>query len=555
MSKNLNDQFEDSALNAREISEDNDEIVDLLQVVKPGKNAESQPSETQDVDFSADLEAMLNTLSEAEKRAAAEPEAVVPFPDPTPVEHEVDHDESLDLPSMDEIDKLLEDLGGEDVGDLSQTAELEDAPLVSPSKGPTIDEIDELDALPAEETSLPAAAQKKVAIDDDFLLSLTKDPEKPISLKSHVENAKTRQDQAKAPPRPEKADASIMADTAAHPPTDPATEDDLLGLVDFGEAAVIDDALLEGADLPESPEEAEPGPVKNEKDSVSEKAKAMRDEVDLNELDALVDNVLASAPGPAPAPVLEVALLDQEFAKLRADINRVTDEMREAVSGMRKGMENDTISALARATSAESGLEALKTHFNEQVSAIARQTVMVDENSKLIQGQSKNLEEIRAEIDKTAAGMKKNEESVNSVSDRINIAEKTLTEQSGLIKNIDKNYGQKIQTLEENYAALSSLPDRMEGVEQSMAEQVNRLKQAESGLAACESLMRENTANTTDYAKSLQEAVQNLSVLTDRVKDLEGRFTALESQMEKTAAAAAAKVIREEITALLKGGS
>lgn len=552
MSKNQNNsQIEESALSALESAGDNDEIVDLLQVVKPGKNTGPQPAQTQEVDFSADLEAMLNSLSEAEKMAEGGAEAVLPFPDPTPVDHEVDHDESLDLPSMDEIDKLLEDLGGEDIAELNQT----DDQTLGAAHGnlpntPVIDDIDELDAIPADggENSKEPAPVKKVEIDDDFLHSLPKDLEKPLSLKSHVEMAKAREEKTAGP----STVAPVSAPIQAVPPLpEPALEDDPLGLVDFGEAADIDDSLLEVA---ETGAVSVPEPQKKEKDTAPEKATPMRDEVDLNELDALVDNVLASAPVSSPAPSLAPGLVDQEIAKLRTEIDKAASDLRDSFEIMRKGLENEAFSALARATSAESSVESLKTHFNEQAASIARQADSIAETAKTVQEQAKNIDNIKTDLDKNAGALKKDQESLAAVGKRLDDTEKNLSGHKTRVEDLEKSITGQLKTLEENLAAFASLPDRMEGVEQSMAEQVNRLKQSEKGLAACEAMLGQTSANVADYAKAIEEAVQNLSVLTDRVSDLETRFTALESHMEKTAAAAAAKVIREEITALLKGG-
>ena len=90
-----------------EIGLDDDDIIDLLEVVKPGKAVVSDNSGSMD-EFSADLDSMLENL---EKKERAELEADQPFPDPTPVDHEVDHNETLDLPSMNDLDSLLESLG------------------------------------------------------------------------------------------------------------------------------------------------------------------------------------------------------------------------------------------------------------------------------------------------------------------------------------------------------------------------------------------------------------------------------------------------------------
>lgn len=568
MPKNKNDgQLDAKARNTTGIADNNEEIVDLLQVVKPGKGPENHAPAEQEVDFSADLEAMLNSLSEAEKKAAEEEEGITPFPDPTPVDHEVNPDESLDLPGMDEIDKLLEDLGAEDLVELSHKDGV--TPAVGTGSGANalhIDAIDELDALPVQndDSGVGHAPAKKVEIDDDFLHSLPPDPEKPMSLKNHVANAKAKGEKA--------VEAPVTAD---NPAPESATDDDTVDIVDFGEAADIDHSLLMEEEPP-----AAPGKAPQEKARKSDgggKTAPARDEVDLNELDALVDNVLASAPGPVPASNANPAALEQEFAKLRADIGKIATELRDSQATMRKSLENEAFAALARATSAETGMESLKTYLNEQTVSLTRHTETLGEQAKLIDGQQQSLEALRAELSQSGEAVKKVEASLDADSQRITGVETSLGGQSARLEEMEKSIagqssrlegteknlaecGDKLNALEQHLAdqsaslpTLSSLPDRLEGVEQSMAAQVNRLKKAENGLAACEGKVKETNGLVADYAKAVQEAVQNLSVLTDRVEAVEQRFAALESQLEKTAAAAAAKVIREEIMALIKG--
>lgn len=173
--------------------DDTDEVVDLLEVVKPGK---AIAADAEDVDFSADLESMLDSLSQAEQaRTEQAPGEPQPFPDPTPVEHEVDHDESLDLPGMEDLDSILNSLSPGDAGAAKRPAAPAAAPVDTPGAGPqaasqpasrtapqAVIDMPDLDALPA--TGLPgaasapgedaaaASAQKAVDIDDDFLETL-----------------------------------------------------------------------------------------------------------------------------------------------------------------------------------------------------------------------------------------------------------------------------------------------------------------------------------------------------------------------------------------------
>ncbi len=88
------------------IDDADDEVIDLLEVVKPGRKV-TQNAGNDDGDFSADLDAMLDGLSGTEQAERDLPDKPEPFPDPTPVDHKVDHDETLDLPGMDDLDNLL----------------------------------------------------------------------------------------------------------------------------------------------------------------------------------------------------------------------------------------------------------------------------------------------------------------------------------------------------------------------------------------------------------------------------------------------------------------
>lgn len=87
-------------------NDDIDDILELVDVVEVGKGVLAPPSGDAEADFAADLDSMLNDLEAKESKDT-------PFPDPTPVDYEVDPNESLDLPSMDDLDNLLAELGAE----------------------------------------------------------------------------------------------------------------------------------------------------------------------------------------------------------------------------------------------------------------------------------------------------------------------------------------------------------------------------------------------------------------------------------------------------------
>ena len=100
------------------IDDADDEVIDLLEVVKPGRKVK-QDADNDDRDFGADLDAMLDGLSEAGENSSSPhiSDEPAPFPDPTPVDHKVDHNETLDLPGMDDLDGLLKSLGDSGAND------------------------------------------------------------------------------------------------------------------------------------------------------------------------------------------------------------------------------------------------------------------------------------------------------------------------------------------------------------------------------------------------------------------------------------------------------
>ena len=176
------------------IDDADDEVIDLLEVVKPGRGLK-QDAGGDDRDFSADLDAMLDGLSEAGEEDAAPdvPDQPTPFPDPTPVDYKVDHNETLDLPGMDDLDNLLKSFGAP--GADSGKEETEDLDLANVDLG-----MPDLDALPVS----PAAPKKAAA------------PAAPDVAEAAPAAAKPAK---KAVPAPEEDEllASLLADASAPP--------------------------------------------------------------------------------------------------------------------------------------------------------------------------------------------------------------------------------------------------------------------------------------------------------------------------------------------------
>ena len=226
-------------------AEADDEVIDLLEVVKPGRSMKKTSDE--DEDFSADLESMLDTLSKAEQAKAAEEAGGQPFPDPTPVDHEVDPDESLDMPSMDDLDDILHSLGAPATPSLADDADDDDFPDL-----PDLDAaMPDLDAVPVAKKAV--AAVSPPSADDELLSGLGLDeiigeagaPPPPASLETPMDLEGLPLGMEDASARQDPAEDDLFADLdglveepAGSPPGDaqlPAEDDlfaDLDGLTD-----------------------------------------------------------------------------------------------------------------------------------------------------------------------------------------------------------------------------------------------------------------------------------------------------------------------------------
>ena len=283
-------------------TEADDDVVDLLEVVKPGKVFKKSDA---DEDFSADLESMLDTLSEAEQAKAAE-ERIQPFPDPTPVEHEVDAHESLDMPGMDDFDNILNALGAPPSPDAHVEQDEQDEDEQDAMAAPMPD----LDAVPAAHSAAMPAAPKAPPSDEELLAELA--PE--LNTDSHF-----------SAPVPE----TTPVDLDGLPPGIGTDATDATALAEADDALSLDtttgDIASESLDMESAPEPVVPAAPDTEDTEeavlpipTEDASDAQRfDEVDLNELDALLDDMLASAPasGPGPtAPSEQVAQESGDFA-------------------------------------------------------------------------------------------------------------------------------------------------------------------------------------------------------------------------------------------------
>ena len=321
--------------------EADDEVIDLLEVVKPGKTVSKSKAKASDADedFSADLESMLDTLSKVEQAKAAEEDAQ-PFPDPTPVSHVVDANESLDMPSMDDLDHILNTLGAPKQS--SSSVESADVPDI-----PSFDDMPDLDAVPVAKSSAAPAAP--LSEEDDLLAGLGLDdlddhlstpvaasaplPETiPVDLEGlppdiHAadspafsasleeedlfsldtavgdiasESLEIEHMPKPSPPPPAPAEPKSAKPVQAAAPTAAAQKAAQAAAQNIAQKA---EQNIEQAFAQKTPaaakEDALPPPVEAPSDSP---AAPRFDEVDLNELDALLDDMLATAPASGPKP-------------------------------------------------------------------------------------------------------------------------------------------------------------------------------------------------------------------------------------------------------------
>lgn len=262
---------------ANSIPLDDEDILDLTVVAEPGKQPDAPASQADappepgapGMDFGADLDALLDSLAPdgsitapataPEPAAPAEPVAA-PIADQTPVTHTVDPNEEMAMPEVADIDSLLAELG----------ADIPAASAAPEQPAPPASE-------PAPEVSAPPAAAPIADFDSILAQAQAAD-----AAKAEEEAAQTTPEPTpvvEASPEPV-AEAAPVASAEPEPvpaPTAPA------------ELAVAEEALA--ATPPTAPETAKEADFTPESEEES---------LDLNELDALLDDILATAPEMSP---------------------------------------------------------------------------------------------------------------------------------------------------------------------------------------------------------------------------------------------------------------
>ncbi|SBW03396.1 putative Predicted protein [uncultured delta proteobacterium] len=339
--------------NANNIPLDDEDILDLTVVAEPGKPAVKTdgPPEMGDsdgpVDFGADLDALLDSLgadgtvtAPAAKAATAKPVAA-PIADQTPVDHTVDPDEEMAMPEMSDIDSLLAELGAE----IPAVAEAS-APAPEPKAAAPMAEFDDLlaqaQAAEAEKAKAEAAAMAAEMMAGQAAPKAPAAPApepKAAAPMAEFDDLLAQAQAAEAAKAKEEAAAmmaDMMADQAAPAAPKVSPVPNMVGMEEeFAAARPAQDGpstaidaravLTDFEDVPDAVETAgqaaaQTAPNVVEDSAAEYAADPAEDALDLNELDALLDDILATAPemgspaakaSPAPTPAPGAALAAQ----------------------------------------------------------------------------------------------------------------------------------------------------------------------------------------------------------------------------------------------------
>jgi hypothetical protein len=413
---------------------DNDDIVDLLEIVKPGSSVPSGSATPEKADdFSADLEAILGQAADAEKNPDAFPPA--PFPDPTPVDHAVDPDETLNMPSMDDLNNLLASLGADSTPASS-------APAPPPGKGAPLSDLD-AHPMAGQRPPLGPAPQDapNVPLDLDF-------ESPPPRAASPAPPADERQQPPAAVPPAEKTPPEILLQEpenpqggeVAQPPALPAIEalfaentpqprslPDMETLFSGqiqdnsapGRSPAGTDAPPDAEGLP-APEEPSDPPRETGEPSVDHGVPAAPryDGVDLNELDAVLEDMLASAPPSSPhltresrgknpsspaedrsGPSPELAPLQQAVSRMEtglADLKKELQARDSLIEKQQSGLAEQTALIEELRHSLTSLRENRDSLIEKQQSGLAEQTALIEELRRSLTSLHENMDKMAA---------------------------------------------------------------------------------------------------------------------------------------------------------------
>jgi predicted nuclease with TOPRIM domain len=466
---------------------------------------------------------------------------------------------------MDDLDNILNSLGpgaqkaaakpeDEKVNDSASSDFLTDVP-----------DIPDLDALPATSKSSASAFSPK-----------TRDKQEPASLQDDVLDELLAEADG--------GDVPSMKSSAVLPPLEPDL--DLLAELGFAEsqketpglaAAGVDISATfpyeKGpAPLPDS-SPAETGPLSlgangapsrkseeinagmtasdaalsGEEPTDSSRTGSLREEVDLNELDALLDNMLATAPAsgpallstPSAAPLAAPPAPESPEKKESLDATGVADDMalvRQEILELRGELEH--------------GLEIVRKEISLAAKPEESMTQELENQSAALAAQEARLEDL--ELNQTAkvreydARFAGQESALSAQSFRMTNLEETLRIQAGSqTEDVAAVLADHSARLDELGAALAVGTAKIEDLDTTLADQAGK---------ALEDTLRitDHNGRLQDMAGELADLSEKLVALGDRMASVEQRFADMQENLEKLAAESAAKVIREELAALMK---
>lgn len=500
-------------------NDDIDDILDLVDVVEVGK---SVPEGTSDVEaeFSADLDTMLNDLEEQEA-------GNTPFPDPTPVDYEVDPNESLDLPSMDDLDNLLAELGAE------KPAEK----ILADDEKAAGDDLDSAIDLPEGD----AKASITAALDQ--ALSNFEEEAVEESVAGSVEaTAKAPAAEEGIAPSETSAEEAIMAsaeETATPPIEDPAftaLNDAIESADDMDVNQAIEDMLAAASDTVEAPAGDSPAPQAT--------ADIDRETAEMVHPDDVYLDIASQGETTPKAPTKEA-----ERDDLPIDIEGLLDA-----------------AALSRAEETSPAADTLHAEQAEVASALTDPVEEAPEQSETVVAESTEADLIEpteavsepAPVVTAVAETRLDEDldGLDAVLDDILVAGSVAREckvDSGATDISADELHDIYERLDNLEGATTSqqLFDRCSALEASLAQKEDELTAVQESVSSLqESLVaKETVLSSMEIAAQAQaERMAELEVLVATQQD---HMSDLDSNMEKLVAAAAAKVIREEIAALI----
>lgn len=534
--------------NVNTISLDDEDILDLTEIAEAGSGTEAKkgvaPAASPEVDFTADLDALLDSLSAgqspSETLGLAPETRAAPIADATPVAHEVDPHETMALPNTADVDSLLEEL---------TASPRKDAPTGAPALNWGEDE---------DTPAVPPRTEAEAAAGFDAILA-----------QARAAEANKRAEEEAAPVRTEK--------------TQGGQKDDDINLQELD--ALLDDILAA------APVSAAPAPAKAAQERGAP-AGAMQPATAQTGAGDAAARDLPPAAMPAETPLMQQIMRLEETVNALEEANKAKDEAAaldaivEAKFDSLLGEDSPLISYCLAAANidgrvtacledqlasealtervvasakldslVESKQEALASRLDEKIDVAVdgRLAQILTEASPLRDSLSAHIEHVVDErIDALfGEGSALNARLTQQIETVVNARiEALFVEIANISNEVDRLVSQQLQTMQAEDSPLMALVDgKLAAFAESLHQQTPP-EPARPDNAAIESLVEEGVRSllTPGSALAAELAASGLSSLLQQ-NSPEG--APLRAGLEKMAAAAAAKVIREEIAALM----